>query len=658
MRAPTKPHGAPLSLLHVPRSTRSSLPRALRRSPLLLALVACGMVRAQGAAPAEGTIELRTATELQPLPRGDGTRALPIILRARELRGRPDLETLAEGDAEFRRGGLVIRADRLSYDHPDDLALARGQVRISRDGNVYSGPELQLHVQRFEGFFLEPTYLFGRTGAGGTARRIDFLDEQRAIATGATYTSCPSDGSGGPAWLLTTDRVKMDFEANEGIAEHAVLRFYGVPILGAPVLSFPLTDARKSGWLPPSMNLDSKSGLQFSMPYYWNIAPNRDATLTPMLSAKRGVGAETEFRYLEPHYQGTANLHLLPNDRLTGSSRYALNLAHESDLPLGATMQFNGLRVSDDAYWKDFPRAVPSITPRLLLADAAVRRDFDGWSSYARVHRWQVLQDDSARIEAPYDRSPQVGVRGTQRFGDGFEFALETELNRFTDPADGRADPLATTIRPTGVRWHALGSLARPFGTPGWTVTPRMAFNAAAYSLDEPLAGRRSSSRVIPTLSLDSHWQLERDASWLGRDVRLVSGGHAVAAAVQRNLERQGLDREPRDWDFVATPEEAEQWVEQNRSQIREVYPEDRGKKLVVKGAGQPVEFELAWPGSTAAELISIVVDETCAPRHAQCLGVEVAVPSLNWLYALKCSHRFLRNSPHFTKTMRDWRAW
>ncbi|HPG81431.1 MAG TPA: LPS-assembly protein LptD, partial [Piscinibacter sp.] len=239
----------------------------------MLALAACGMVRAQGAASDEGAIELRTATDLQPLPRGEGTRALPIILRARELRGRPDLETLAEGDAEFRRGGLVIRADRLSYDHPDDLALARGQVRISRDGNVYSGPELQLHVQRFEGFFLEPTYHFGRTGAGGTARRIDFLDEQRAVATGATYTSCPSDGSGGPAWLLTTDRVKMDFEANEGIAEHAVLRFYGVPILGAPVLSFPLTDARKSGWLPPSVNLDSKSGLQFSMPYYWNIAP-------------------------------------------------------------------------------------------------------------------------------------------------------------------------------------------------------------------------------------------------------------------------------------------------------------------------------------------------------------------------------------------------
>jgi len=382
----------------VPSPRRSFRIRRRRLAPLALALAA-GWAQAQEAT--EPAPRLQSLPELKPLPRGDAGKALPIVVRARSLSGRPDIETLAEGEAEFRRGGLVLSADQLRYIHPDDLAVARGNVRISRDGNVYSGPELQLHVQRFEGFFVSPSYHFGRTGAGGTAQRIDFIDDQRAVATGATYTSCPSDGSGGPAWLLTTDKVKMDFEANEGIAEHAVLRFYGVPILGAPVLSFPLTDERKSGWLPPSINLDSKSGLQFSIPWYWNIAPNRDATLTPLLSAKRGAGVEAEFRYLEPRYQGTANVHLLPNDQTTGRSRYALNLGHEAALPLGANFTLNGLRVSDDAYWKDFPRVVPSITPRLLLADAALRRDFDGWSSYARVHRWQVLQDDAARIEAP-----------------------------------------------------------------------------------------------------------------------------------------------------------------------------------------------------------------------------------------------------------------
>ena len=132
----------------------------------------------------------------------------------------------------------------------------------------------------------------------------------------------------------------------------------------------------------------------------------------------------------------------------------------------------------------------------------------------------------------------------------------------------------------------------------------------------------------------------------------LIVGSRALAIIAPHLL-----DREPRDWDFVATAEEAEAWVAKHRDKVRSVEPADRGKKLVVRGAGQPVEFELAWPGSTAEELISIVRDETCAPQHATMLGVEVIVPSLNVLFALKTSHRFLRNSPYFAKTMRDWRA-
>ena len=249
-----------------------------------LALVAfCLDAQAQ---PAEdGGIQLRPSPALTPAPRGDAAKTLPIILRARELRGRPDLEAIAEGDAELRRGGVVIHADRLSYEQVEDLARAIGNVRISQNGNVFSGPELQLKLQAFEGYFQNPTYRLGRIGTGGQADRIDFLDDQRAVATNATYTSCSLDGSGAPAWVLSAGSVRIDQEANEGVASNGVLRFYGVPILAAPSISFPLSEARKSGWLPPSIALDSKSGFQVGVPYYWNIAPNRDATLTPTVSA-------------------------------------------------------------------------------------------------------------------------------------------------------------------------------------------------------------------------------------------------------------------------------------------------------------------------------------------------------------------------------------
>ncbi|MEQ1806707.1 MAG: LPS assembly protein LptD, partial [Burkholderiaceae bacterium] len=376
----------------------------------------------------------------------------------------------------------------------------------------------------FEGFFVNPTYRFARSGAGGSAQRIDFLDDQRIIATGANYSSCPSDGSGGPAWLLATDSIKLDFAANEGIAENAVLRFYGVPILAAPVLSFPLTDERKSGWLPPGINLDSKSGLQVEIPYYWNIAPQRDATLTPVVSAKRGVGLDSEFRYLEPRHRGAIDLRYLPNDRITGASRFALNAGGDADLPLDIQARARWLRVSDDAYWKDFPRGVKSLTPRLLGSELALSTSsLADWATYARVQRWQVLQDPGSVIEAPYERLPQLGANYSKRVDDGPEVGVEFELNRFVDPRNG-----ATLPRASGTRAHSLGWFAWPLVMPGWTLRPKFAYNAAAYALEQPVTdslgqpvdGRRRMTRVVPTLSLDSAWLLERDAQWFGKAMR------------------------------------------------------------------------------------------------------------------------------------------
>lgn len=503
---------------------------------------------------------------LQPAPRGEAARKLPIILQAQTLTGRPDLDTVAEGNAEFRRGGTVIRADRLVYQAPDDLAIAKGNVRISRDGNIYTGPELQLKVQRFEGFFLNPTYRFSRIGAGGAAQRVDFLDEQRAVASRATYTSCPSDGSGTPAWLLSTDRVQIDFANNEGIADRAVLRFYGLPILAAPRLSFPLTDARKSGWLPPNFDLDTKSGLQFSMPYYWDIAPNRDATFTPLLSTRRGAGLESEFRYLEPGQRGEVRLNLLPFDQLTNTTRYALTGSHQSEFAGELRAQLRVLRVSDKDYWKDFPRDLASLTPRLLASDFELTRPFgDDWNGYARVQRWQVLQtvDNLTRIEAPYERVPQIGARTQQTLRGGFEVSFVGEFNRFTNPTDSLGllpDPVApaTSVvriaRPTGSRLHALGSLSRPFVTPGWAVTPKVAFNAASYSLDQPLTdGRTSASRVIPTVSLDSSWVLERDARFFGRNVRQTLEPRLLYVNTPLRLDQKDLpnfDSSAKDFNF------------------------------------------------------------------------------------------------------------
>jgi len=494
---------------------------------------------------------------LPKLPEGPGA-DLPVVIEADTLYGRPDLESVAEGKVEFRRGAMTLKADRLEYQAPTDTARASGHVHIEHNGNTYSGPELLLQVQRFEGYFLSPTYFFGRLGAGGTAERFDFLGQDRGVATGATYTSCPPEN---PDWILRADRVTIDTSTDEGSADGAVLRFMGVPILAGPHLSFPLSDARKSGWLPPSVNLDNKSGLELSVPYYWNIAPNRDATFTPTLFSRRGAALDAEYRYLEPGYQGTVQGFALPGDREADRDRWALNFAHQArwegsavgQVDYGAAVQ----RASDDDFWKDINDRLPSKTPRLLPANAYAQRRFDSdWGdtvAYTRVEEWQTLQEDDldSRIESPYQRSPQVGVRQRGE-REGFEWTWEAEGNRFNNDDENFDRSLQT-----GSRLHALGSLARPWwplGSPGWIITPRVSLNAASYDTEARNGDRTKTSRTIPTVSLDSAWVFERRTSFFGRELTqtLEPRLFYVNTPFKRQSNLPNFDSDDKDFNFTS----------------------------------------------------------------------------------------------------------
>lgn len=515
-----------------PQSARPSASPLPRLSLICLGLLAAGLTQAQGLD--EQGLSLRPIRQLLPVARGLTRPAM--VLSARQLSSHISQTSVAEGAAELRYGELLLSSDRISYDQVQDLARAQGQVELRHQGSLVRGPSLQLFVQRFEGEMLDPSYFFSQTGGSGHAKRIQFLDAQRVRAEAATYSSCPADESGqARAWELSMDSLSMDFENNEGLAKGAVLRFYGVPILAAPALSFPVGDQRKSGWLPPDINLDNRSGLELGLPYYWNIAPQRDATFLPFVMTRRGPGVDSEFRYLEPSHGGSINFAWLPHDREAGRQRWDLRLAGEGQLGAGLQFRLSSERVSDDEYWKDLPRRVNSLTKRLLATDLQLQRDFAyGWGegqAYARVQRWQPLQglDTLTRFEAPYQRSPQIGVRLNSQADDlvlaGYlpwgrrarlEGGLELEYNRFDLPAQA----LASQSQQTGERAHLLAHLSLPLGTAAWWLIPRLSLNAASYRVDQPLSnGARSIGRSIPTFSIDHGWVFERPTQLFGRSL-------------------------------------------------------------------------------------------------------------------------------------------
>ena len=500
-------------------------PKAFRARFCLspVAFVACALFHAGAArAQAQPSLPLKPSPMLgEQIPQPDRER-LPTYISGQRISGRTDLETVIEGDARLRRGDTVIRADRLEYYQPEDLARARGNVRINSAGNVFEGPLLELKVEAFEGFFNEPRYRFLRNDAYGEADRVDFIDDKRAIIRNATYTTCQRKPgpSWMPDWILRAASLRVDNEEETGQASGAVLSFMGLPILPVPALSFPLSERRKSGVLPPTVGLDSVSGVELTLPYYWNIAPNRDTTFYPTLMSKRGVDLGGEFRYLESNYNGQLRASFLPDDRLRDRDRWAYALKHDGVVggrlptgPMGLSLNLN--RVSDDNYWRDFSRSGSSLTQRLLANDGTLTWARGDLSVTARALKWQTLQDVSSPIVPPYDRLPQVLARYTRdNLPSGLEAYVEADYTKF------EGDPTFTG-QPNSQRAYTLARVSRPWQAPGWFLVPKLQLHATQYQFDAALAnGARSASRTVPTFSLDSGLVFERDASYLGRSFR------------------------------------------------------------------------------------------------------------------------------------------
>jgi LPS-assembly protein len=445
---------------------------------------------------------------------------LPTFVEGDRISGQTDVNTVIEGGASLRKGDMSIRADKLEYNQPSDTATATGNVHINKAGNVYEGPLLQLEVDAFHGFFNEPRYHFLRNDAYGEAERVDFLDDKRSVVHNGTYTTCKRKPgpSWMPEWILRAATLNLDQEEETGYAEGAVLSFYRVPILPVPAMSFPLSDKRKSGVLPPTIGLDNKSGLELTLPYYWNIAPNRDATFYPTLMTKRGIDLAGEFRYLESSYNGRVQADYLPNDRLRDRDRWGISYQHLQTLNFlggrfgGGSLNLDINRVSDDNYWADFSRSGSSLTQRLLNGEANVNWSLGNFAFLAREQKWQTLQDPTAPILPPFDRTPELQARYTNtKLPGGLETVAEADFTHFV------SDSLLTG-QPNGKRTYAFAQVSRSWQAPGWFFTPKAILHATHYDMDPTAtAGARTADRVVPTGSLDGGLVFERDTSYFGR---------------------------------------------------------------------------------------------------------------------------------------------
>ena len=501
-----------------------ALSRKIRSVLRPLALLACvlwqgGAARAQGATAQPEPLVLRISPLLQENLGEVQREGAPTFLTGDQVSGQQDTDMRFEGHVMLRRGDTVIRADSLSFDQAHDLARAQGNVHLNQAGNVFEGPRLELRIDAFEGFLDRAQYYLLYNDAYGEAARVDFLDPKRAVVRQATFTTCKREPGPDwlPDWLLHAASLTFDGDEQTADGEDVAIDFKQTQLLHVSSLSFPISGARKTGFLAPAFGADNISGTVVTAPFYWNIAPNRDLTLYPSVMSARGVNLDSDFRYLETDYNGRWRLDYMPQDQLRGMDRWGASIVHtqveNTDIGrLGLSLNLN--RVSDDNYWRDFPSAAPTLTQRLLSNDVQFNWGQGPYSAMLRSQTWQTLQDPLSPIVPPYDRSPELAAKYAVPDSNGFDVQVDSDFTSFLANS-------TLTGQPNAQRGVLHGQVSYPMvGGPGFII-PKASFNAASYEFDAPLSsGQMQAGRTVPTVSLDSGLVFERDASYFGSAYR------------------------------------------------------------------------------------------------------------------------------------------
>ncbi|MCL2344263.1 MAG: LPS assembly protein LptD [Desulfobulbus sp.] len=488
-------------------------------------------------------------------PLGDGD-ALPLFLIADHLHDEADQATVAEGNVELRKAGSLLFADRVVYRALDDEAEASGNVRLMQDGAVVKTPWLRLrlteqigHTQEVEYNFVHqvksefyrkdativtvatndssssgapmmlnvpntyglPTVAPERrpSEASGTAERLDFEGKNQFRFTRATYSTCKP---GQDDWRLQAETLHLDYDRDVGDMRHASLWFQEVPIFYFPAGSFSLNGQRESGFLHPTLSMSTKNGLDVSIPYYWNIAPNYDATLESRYMAKRGLQLGAEARYRDFNYSGITQVEYMPRDEQLGDKRYAYQVQHQQNLGRGFSTLVNWQGVSDDLYWQDLSSLLLRTAQTQLPRQAVVGYAPTSWlSTSVEVLRYQTLQPDpKTPITRPYFLEPRINFNINKPNLFDTDVMMTGQYSRFTN--------VDTVNFPNGERLVMYPQISLPIIHPAFQITPKFGVHMARYQMDQALAdGQTSVTRTIPTFTLDSTVMFERETQWLDR---------------------------------------------------------------------------------------------------------------------------------------------
>ena len=317
-----------------------------------------------------------------------------------------DETVILSGNVVILKGSHRIQTERAVYKKTENTVEATGNVKIDTlEAGSYSSQHSFMNLDDYTGYADIGGFSLSGSRGRGNAERIVFVSKSRLKLEDVRYTTCRPDNED---WYLKAKEIEIDQDSATGTARNASINLLRVPIFYSPYLSFPIGDNRRSGFLLPDFGSTDKMGAYFTVPYYWNIAPNYDATFRPRVMSKRGTQLQSEFRYLGEKFNGAVEIETLPYDSVTGTSRTGASYqhAHQFSPHLAGSANLNW--VSDQEYFDDFATQLSSSSQTHLPQSVRLDYQKSDWRLGAEVSNFQTLDKAILPKDYPYARLPQL----------------------------------------------------------------------------------------------------------------------------------------------------------------------------------------------------------------------------------------------------------
>ncbi len=425
-----------------------------------------------------------------------------------------------KGNVIIERDLLRIASDHASFNKQKNTLQLTGNVQIdsanmtlhATSGNI--NLDADKHPQNTLGQFHNIKFLIADSTMKGKAQRIELQDtkpseqanrNQRSTLYNSSITSCLLSD---PDWLISASEIRLNHIDEYGSADDVVVRFKGVPFLYTPYLAFPISDKRRTGLLFPEFAASSSRGIEITLPWYWNIAPNHDLVLTPHNMVRRGLELGAQYRYLTRLSHGDLSGTYLHDDDITGENRYHLRYQHQTRFLPNLLFDVDFQTLSDAEYFNDFSNDTGSTSQTHISRNASLTYNLTNWRMRALVQDIETIDSSSAISARPYVRLPQLTIDGeTNIASSALLFTLDSEFVDFSHEDDKKTAGSRLTLGP-GFRLPLSGS--------AWFIEPAIKFSHTQYSVgSKDNASQASTSqniknRNLPVSSIDAGLFFER----------------------------------------------------------------------------------------------------------------------------------------------------